>query len=122
MQEEVRLIRHKVGNAERVGILVNGKPVADLPYQVARTVGKALIGLAQQIENDSNPLQTIEDQSILMRAGLNIGLSDNPKILDESWKEAQHNSKLRKYMKNIPEIKGRAIFGTPTIKMGNPNA
>ena len=122
MKEEINAIRHPSPNGEdKVCLIVNGKLVADLPYQVAMQFGKQLFGLGKLIENDSNIEKTIADQSVLMRAGAALGLTSNPKVLSEAHKEAQWNKDLRKYMPNAPGVPSKAILGIPTVKRGTPN-
>ena len=120
MKEAIRLVRHPDPSGEdKVCLLVNGKLVADLPYQVAMSLGLQLISLSKQIENDTDPERQILDQAILMRAGVNIGLSDNPDVLREAYKSAQWDKDLRRYMPNAPGIKSSEVVGIPTVTVGN---
>lgn len=112
-EEQIRLLAHN----GQIVLLVNGRLTADFPPQVARQLAVALNAQAALIENDANPEKTINDQAILMRAGMKLGLTDNKKILKEAHKEAQWNGDLRRYMKgaNAPGIKTKEIVGTPTV-------
>jgi hypothetical protein len=114
MKESIRLIR----NGNSIVMLVNGRLTADMPAEAAMDAAKALMTLAKQIENDSNPAKTIMDQAILMRAGVGVGFSDNPLILKDAFKEAQYNRDLRRYMTNAPGIDSGEIMGTPIITGG----
>ncbi len=121
MNESIRLVRHPGPTGEdKVCLLVNGQLTADLPKEVARALGIQLISMAKQIENDANPQKQIIDQAILMRAGVKLGLNNNPKLLAEAHKEAQWNGDLRRYMKNPQGIKSSEVVGTPTIIRGEP--
>lgn len=115
MKEEIKLIRHE----DKVCILINGKLAADLPAEVALQMGAGLIAKGREIMNDRDPEKQIIDQAILMRAGIVIGLSDNPKVLSEALKEAQWHSGLRRYMPHATGIASSEVVGTPTVKRGN---
>ena len=113
MKEQIRLVRHD----DKVCLLVNGQLVADLPQEVALALGANLISMAKQIENDLNPT-LINDQAILMRAGVPLGFTNDPKILRESFKEAQWDRGLRKAIPNAPGIESKEVVGTPIITRG----
>ncbi len=114
MKEEIKLIRH----GDRVCILINGKLSADLPAEVALQVGAGLIAHGRSIMNDRDPEKQIIDQAILNRAGIAIGLTDNPKVLKEAFKEAQWNTDLRKKMPHAKGIPSSEVVGTPTVTRG----
>lgn len=121
MKETIRAIRHAAPNGvERVCLLVNGQLVADLPAEVAERFGREMVSMARLIMNDANPQKAIADQAVFMRAGVPLGLTDNPKILAEAHKEAQYNRDLRRYMKRAPGISSREVVGIPTITTGAP--
>jgi len=117
VKESIRFVRHD----DKVLILINGVLTADLPWEIALKAGATLISLGKQIENDQNPEEIILDQAILMRAGVQLGLSDNVLIMRESFKEAQGNRDLRRYMPRAPGIESKAVVGTPTIRRGKPH-
>ena len=115
MKESIRSIIND--DAKQIVLLINGNLSASLPPQAAKQLAKVLLSQAALIENNENPNKQIIDQAILMRAGLNIGLSSNKKVLSEASKEAQWNRDLRRYMKaDAQSITSKEIFGLPTIK------
>ncbi|NIB43802.1 hypothetical protein HBA55_29640 [Pseudomaricurvus alkylphenolicus] len=114
MKETIRLLRHN----DQIVFLVNGQLTTSFGPEVAKVVARELVSLARQIENDANPERQIMDQAILMRAGINIGLNSNPKLLSEAHKEAQWNRDLRLAMKGAPGIPSNEVVGTPTVIRG----
>lgn len=60
----------------------------------------------------------IEDQSLMQRAGVPFGLTDNKKIQDEIMKEAHYNKKLRKYV--LPKVMIETPMGVPKITQTTP--
>lgn len=114
MKESIRTIIH---NGKCV-LLVNGRLTADLPPEAALQLAAALIQQARQIQNDQHNAASPIDQAILMRAGSKIGLTSNPKVIDEAYKEAQWNRDLRRYMPAAPSIQSREKFGIPLIRGG----
>lgn len=62
--------------------------------------------------------QVALDNALLLRLGVPVGLSDNPKILAESGKEAAWNTELRRA---IPMgVKATTVVGTPSLTRHNP--
>jgi len=59
-----------------------------------------------------------QDSAILLRAGSNFGLSNDPRILAEARKAAAWDSALRRYMPG--GVQSEECFGTPTIQQTNP--
>ena len=97
----------------RVQVLLNGKLVIDLPWDAAEALAKAIHVQAKRAEEWAKAQQIADDQSVLMRAGFPVGLSDHPAIVAEARKEAAWNSDLRRYMPS--SIRSGEVFGTPTI-------
>lgn len=117
MKKEIRSIVSETG----IALLFDGKVIPGmeaLPREAAEQLAKVLVAQCKVLENAENPQKTIRDQAILHRAGFNVGLTDNSKLLNEAHKEAQWDTDLRRYMKNAPGIKSSEIVGTPTIAGG----
>lgn len=90
----------------------------DLPYDAAAQAGQILIMQAGAAEESAKAEQIIADQALATRAGLNFGLSNNPKILEAAKSEAFHNRELRLA---IPTMRGTAMYGTPGVKQYSPD-
>lgn len=91
----------------------------EIPFKVARLVAnlmKAKANFAME-QRPRVAEQIAVDSAILIRAGVPLGLSNNPKILDMAKTEAESNRDLRRYM---PGIKSEVQFGTPAIKSPTP--
>lgn len=96
-----------------VMVIENGKTVAIWPWHIADVVARAITMKARQAEEIAKAEQIIMDNAIIHRAGLPFGLSNHPKILQETKKEALYNRNLRRYM---PNIKTNELVFTPVIR------
>lgn len=104
-----------------VVILSEGREAARFPVgEVAERVAKAILIQSKRGEEVLNAENIILDNAILLRAGASIGLSNHPKIREETAKEAVSNRNLRRYMPG--GVRGRTMFGTPTIIKHDPPA
>ncbi len=102
-------------------VLRNGTPILEMPWAVAQEISRVILAVAKHVENETaNPLKTIDDQALLMRAGAPLGLTDDPRKLKEAFKEAQWNTTLRKAMPNATGIESCEKMGTPRIVMHDP--
>lgn len=91
-----------------------------LPRPLAAWLRDRMIAKARECEEQESAEQIALDQATLFRAGIPIGLSDDPKIVAESVKLAQHDRDLRRF---IPGgIHSTEIFGTPSIVNHPPKA
>lgn len=79
----------------------------------------ALLEKASMAEEHARANEIILDSAILLRAGVPIGLSSNPKIQAEARKEAVWNRDLRRYMRGGGIASGEQ-FGAPTITQHPP--
>lgn len=83
----------------RVLLIVDGALIASLPWEAALEVSKALRSVGKLAEEYAKAGEIILDQAIMTRAGWPfMGLTANPKILNEAAKEAAWNSDLRRYL------------------------
>lgn len=101
----------------KVLLEINGKSI-ELPHEVARAIGRGLIVKAQQASEYERANLIIADSAFLLRAGIPIGLTSNPKILAEARKEAQSDRTLRKYLPG--GIKSQEQVGAPVITQTPP--
>lgn len=94
----------------------NGNVVLSVPPAVAVAIASALIANAK-LAQEKRP-KTAEaiavDSAILLRAGSNFGLSNNPKILGMAKTEAESNRDLRRFM--LGGIRSTEILGTPGVR------
>ena len=102
-QESVRLRQE----GTRVHVIKDGTLVLDLPWGAALEIAKSMHKIAKMAETEQDIQQVLDDQALLTATGAPIGLSDNPKLLKESYKRAQE----LKY----PQVEISSIVGTPTI-------
>lgn len=105
--------RTKVALDELSVVIQCGDQTLRFPPDVAIEVARAMLAQARQAEEFMRANDLILDNAVLLRAGVPIGLSDNPDIVRETIKEAQHNSELRRFMPG--GIKSTAVVGTPTV-------
>lgn len=100
---------------DKVVFIVNEKRVCEMPPEIARQVASLLLQKAAQADEYIHVNRIIMDQAILQRAGVPVGLSSNPKVLEAAKHEAQHNRSLRRYMP-LSGIVPTSIVGTPTLR------
>lgn len=106
--------------AGRVRLLFGGRLVTEMPWEAALALAKALMHAGRRAEEFVKANAIIEDQAILIRRGIPLGLSSNPDILAEAEKEAAWNSDLRRY---IPSgIESQEAVGSPTVIKHEPEA
>jgi len=110
---QIRQVDVKMDGLDVV-LVEKGSAILRLPWDAAIALGRAIITQGRRIEETVKANKIIQDQAFLIRKGIPIGLSSNPKILDEAVKEAQFNKELRK---QIPaaSIESTSIVGRPTI-------
>ena len=109
----------------RVIFVFDGKVVfgGGVPWEQADLIARQATRAARLAEEICKANRIIMDNALLQRSGFPIGLSDHPKIKDETIKEALHNRDLRRYLpyqkKNvgngIGNIKSRGVVGTPSL-------
>ena len=104
----------------------NGLVVIELDGQAfaltpdgARQIAKALMVSAAKADEFANANNVIKDQALLIRAGVPIALSRNPKILQEAKREAETDRDLRRYMPMVPSS---LTIGSPTIIQHAPKS
>lgn len=102
----------------RVLLLVDGKLLADWPWDAAKEIAKAIRIQALRAEEQTKAEQIIMDQAILTRIGAPVGLTDRPDFQRAAANEAAYNSDLRRYIRGRAAggLESRAIVGVPTIR------
>lgn len=103
-----------------VVVIMEGKKVADLPWDAALMLSRAIRIQARRIEEEVKALGIIDDQALLIRSGAPFGLTSHPGILREAVKEAVHNPKLRKYVTGERVKMGGSVVGEPTVICHEP--
>lgn len=119
MSERIQIAHD--GNG-KVILTINGRATI-LPVDVADRVARGLTRKAREAEELIQVNRIIMDNALMQRAGANIGLSDNPKIKDESIKEALYNRDLRRYLsrdrkdvqRGMGDIQTRGVVGAPSL-------
>jgi hypothetical protein len=97
----------------KVLLLSNGILIAEMPWQAADDLARALRAKARKAEEEEKALQIIADNAILLRAGFPLGLTNRPDLIAETIKEAVTNRDLRRYMPG--GVKSEEVFGVPGI-------
>jgi hypothetical protein len=69
-------------------------------WEQALELGRALIAQARKADTWVHAQQVIDDQAILLRAGVPVTLATTREMQREAGKEAAWNSKLRRYLPN----------------------
>jgi hypothetical protein len=103
---------------DRVLLIMGGRLQADLHWKDALRIAKAITNRARVAENYDNLPQLIQDQAILIRAGVPMGLTSHPAALKEAVKSAEGDRNLRRFMRN--NIRSKEIFGKPTLTQTSP--
>ena len=111
-------VRHDNG---RVVLILNGDKGLAMPWQKSDEVIRALRQVTREAEEYCKANQIIADNALMQRAGLPIGLSDNPIIKDESIKAALYDRDLRRAIPNqvaagLGQIKRRGVVGSPALR------
>ena len=92
----------------------SGNALFILPIEAAHRVGEAMISKARDIESEDISDELAFDQGILLRKGVPLGLTSNPRIQDEAAKIAAWDGRLRRYIRG--GVRRLNHVGTPGIK------
>lgn len=90
-----------------------GRDFVMLERGVAAEIAKALIRGKLRLEELEQAERIARDSAILLRAGANFGLSNDPRILDAAKNAAAWDSDLRRCMPG--GVKSEEAFGTPAL-------
>jgi hypothetical protein len=93
-----------------------------MPWDAALEVARALTAKAREVESDIKANRIIDDQALLIRLGVPLGLSNNPLIKQAAHQAAQFDDKLRRYISGsrVVGIPSGEIMGTPGLIMHKP--
>lgn len=114
MPKESLTIRQE---GSRVLLLFRGKCIADLPPEAALAMADGIRSQARRAEEVEKANLIIPDQALCQRLCLPFGLTNNPLILKEAWKESQY---LKAPIGNNG-VGPTHIVGTPSLKRSVPN-
>jgi hypothetical protein len=103
-------IRH---DGDRVQLIVDGVCVANMPWDAALEVSAIIKSQAKSAEQYAKAHTVIYDHAILLRAGAPVGLSSDPRMIDEAAKLAAWDTSLRRYMPG--GVKSSEAFGVPMV-------
>lgn len=101
----------------RVVVLRDGALAADMTWEGAAELGKALIAAARKAEEWAKAQEVAADAAVLMRAGFPIGLAHHPAVVGEAYKVSQGDRELRRHMRN--NVSNKSVVGTPRVMLGN---
>ena len=110
----------RIANPNTILVIKNGKTIDAMTPEAMIELARAMLGQAQKAK-ELRPKEAEKiafDSALLLRAGANIGLSNNPKILDMAKTEAVHNRDLRRYMPG--GVKSTSVVGTPGLIKHEP--
>lgn len=99
-------------------LIVDGRAELEVPWDQAEVLGRALIAKAREAEEIAKADTIAFDHAILLRAGANLGLSNNPKIVEEAGKKAAWDSNLRRYMPG--GVRSQENVGVPAVINKSP--
>lgn len=80
---------------------------------MAREFASALTAKAREVEEQERAASIALDAAILLRAGVPVGITSDPKIRDEAGKLAAWDSDLRRYMPG--GVRSAEMLGRPSI-------
>lgn len=99
-------------------ILAGGVLLADMPWQKADELARALTAKARAAETLAKVDGIARDHAILLRAGAPFGLTNNPTIRNMAARIAAWDRRLRRYMPG--GIKSEEHVGVPSVIRHNP--
>ena len=102
----------------RVVVLVDGRCVMNIDYQLAEVLGRSLVRQAKKAEETAKASQIVKDQAFLTRTGAPFAFTNRPDILKEAAKEAAHDRDLRRMFPG--GIRTNVQFGVPAVIKRNP--
>lgn len=98
----------------RMALLLDGTFIAFLPWRTADDVIRVIAGAARKCEEYEKANSIIIADSLLIRTGAPFALSNNPKIRDAAYNEAQWgDSRKRMPLASVPSARA---CGTPTFR------
>lgn len=110
----------RIESPDSLLLIRDGVPIDQMTPECAIDYAHKLIGQARKAMERRPRVaeQVIHDGALLLRAGVPLGLSNDPQILDETRKEAQHNRDLRRHLPG--GVKSTTQYGAPTVRHEPP--
>jgi hypothetical protein len=105
---------------ERVLLLLDGRLLAEMPYDAANGLAKAIYQVSKRAEEWVKREQVADDAALLARVGAPFNLVNDPRIAEEALKRAQHDPKLRKYVPGTPRIESKFEVFAPSLRQTPP--
>jgi hypothetical protein len=115
--ESLRTVRVR-REGTKLFVIFNGRLFLEMEWRAADELCGVLRQVARQCEELEKAPQIAKDAALLLRAGVPIGLSNDPKINHEAAKIAARDSELRRALPG--GIKSEVQLGTPTIISHEP--
>ena len=96
--------------------------VKAIPWDAALEVAKAITIKAREIEADIKAGRIIDDQALLIRLGIPLGLTNKPELLKAAKNESVYSPELRRYITGakVKGIESAERLGTPKLIQHKP--
>jgi hypothetical protein len=106
----------RIHNPHTLILIKDGRTIDEMTPEAAIAWAQAVIGQAKKAQEmqEKNAEKLAFDGAVLLRAGFPVGLTNNPKILDMTRKEAESNRELRRHMPG--GIKSTSQVGAPAVR------
>lgn len=106
-------LRRDPSDLSRTLILLNGEVVGSIPWQGCDEIAKSFVMAARTGEQYAKAAEIAQADALLIRTGAPFALSNDPKIREEAYKEAQWGN-ARKGMPLLGVPSPKAV-GTPSV-------
>lgn len=108
-----------------VVVIREGRAVFDMPWDAALQLARAIVSQAKRAEELASAERIADDQAVLLRLGVPVGLSSRRDIQEEAQERAAWDSTLRRYIplkraKGVGGVRSQESFGTPRIIRHKP--
>ena len=94
-----------IQEGSNVTLVLNGCLVAELPWEAALEVSRAIHAKAKEAESYAKVHEIIADQALVLANGLPFGLTNDRRVMREAIKEASA----------FGGVKSKSIVGTPAV-------
>ena len=109
---EIRVFRVNT-EGHQVIVNINDDTYLVLQWDKAEEVARAIMACARRAEEVAKASIIARDAAILLRAGVPLGLSNDPRIVEEAVKQAIHDRDLRRYLPG--DVKSSEVVGVPIV-------
>ena len=103
----------------QVHIILEGRLLMQLSWQSALELAKELGHVAHLAEEEAKAEQIIQDQAILHRAGVPVGLVTRKDMALLAAKEAAWNSRLRRFIRPRQDVPQGIVYA-PRVTQSKP--